>query len=309
MNRNLHVASAGLGINTIAGLILATKKGIIFDAINFANPGKEHPDTYKYLYIINPWLLAHGQPAINVLHQNNNKGQFVGLYNDCINQQMLPSVAYGHKSCSQKFKRAPQDKWCNNWPIAKQCWKNGFKIVKYIFFDIDEGHRTEKDFSDAKYDYCYLLVQHELSRFDCIKIIIDEGLPLPPKSSCTFCPSMKPYEIIELYETQPKEFYDAIIMEINAEGNLLTIKGLGRDFSWWELILAYKYFKFVKRSNNAFIQIPFRIKKMVNKAYKSIRNSQKRPINIKKQLKTKQADTVVCNLFTNNIHQSCDCMT
>src|SRR5690606_134679 len=98
---------------------------------------------------------------------------------------------------------------------------------------------------------------------------INAGLPLPPKSSCTFCPSMKPFEIIELYEENRPEFYDAIEMERNASENFGSIKGLGRDWSWWDLIKAYRYLKLIKRYKSVGINIP----KSITKLMKKVNNS------------------------------------
>lgn len=304
--RDILYGTFGGGVNTIAGLIKATKLGIRFDYIVMADPGKENPDTYEYREYFNEWLIAHNQPIVTIVKQKNYKGDFIGLYNNCINEEMLPSIVYGHKSCSQKYKKAPQDVFCNNTPAIRDCWKAGYKVQKYMWYDFDEDHRTGKDYSDEKYQYHYLLVDLEIDRFGCIQIIIDEGLRLPPKSSCTFCPSMKPYEIIELYETHPKEFYDAIYMERNAEGNLLTIKGLGRDFSWWDLILAYKYFRFVKR-HNSMAPIPKKILKMVKKIHRSVEGTKKAKVKIIIN-NNKTAKEMTCDMFKTRVDAPCDCM-
>lgn len=302
---DLNYATYGGGVNTIAGIIKATKIGIKFQYIVMADPGKENPLTYEYIDYFNKWLITHDQPTVTIVKQKNFKGEFVGLYQNCINEEMLPSIVYGHKSCSLKYKAAPQDVFCNNEPLIRECWGNGGRVIKYMWYDFDEDHRTKKDHSNSKYLFKYLLVENEIDRFGCIQIIIDEGLILPPKSSCTFCPSMKPYEIIELYESNRKEFYDAISMERNAEGNLLTIKGLGRDFSWWELILAYKYFKFIKRHKTANVKMPKRILKMIIKINRSVAGANKRPVKISKH---KTATEITCDLFRTRVDAPCDCM-
>jgi hypothetical protein len=296
----------GGGVNTIAGLIYATKLGIKFDFIVMADPGKENPGTYEYREYFNKWLVAHGQPEVTVVYQKNFKGEFVGLYQNCLNEGMLPSIVYGYKSCSLKYKAAPQDVFANNNEAIRACWKSGYRVQKFMWYDADESHRA-KDYSNNKYLLRYLLVENDIDRFGCVQIIIDEGLRLPSKSSCTFCPSMKPFEIIELYETHYKEFYDAIRMEDNANSNLLSIKGLGRDFSWWELILAYKYFKLIKRYNSM-KPIPKRILKMVKKINKSVKNSKSASKNVKQNIKNKNAIEITCDLFKSRIDAPCECM-
>lgn len=73
-------------------------------------------------------------------------------------------------------------------------------------------------------------------RDDCVQAIQDAGLPLPGKSSCFFCPSMKKREIRALYHQYPDLLGRALAMEDNARPSLITVKGLGRDFAWRDFI-------------------------------------------------------------------------
>ena len=56
--------------------------------------------------------------------------------------------------------------------------------------------------------------------------------------SCFFCPSMKPREIRALYHQYPELLERALAIEDNAQPNLRTVRGLGRDFAWRDFILA-----------------------------------------------------------------------
>src|SRR5262245_8737979 len=47
----------------------------------------------------------------------------------------LPSFAFGFKSCSLKWKAAPQDNFVKNWQQAIACWRDGQRVVKAIGFD------------------------------------------------------------------------------------------------------------------------------------------------------------------------------
>ena len=58
------------------------------------------------------------------------------------------------------------------------------------------------------------------TRDDCIRQIEAAGLPQPGKSSCFFCPSMKPDEITALREQHPDLFRRALALEDNARKNL-----------------------------------------------------------------------------------------
>ena len=111
-------------------------------------------------------------------------------------------------------------------------------MVKFIGYDAGEGYRSDKvllgDLADRKYSKWYPLMEWGWTRDDCIRQIEAVGLPQPGKSSCFFCPSMKPDEIIALREQHPDLFRRALALEDNARKNLKTVKGLGRNYSWRE---------------------------------------------------------------------------
>lgn len=75
-------------------------------------------------------------------------------------------------------------------------------------------------------------------RTDCIQAIQSAGLPLPGKSSCFFCPSMKRREIRTLYHRYPDLLARALAIEETAMPNLISVKGLGRDWAWRDFITA-----------------------------------------------------------------------
>jgi hypothetical protein len=59
----------------------------------------------------------------------------------------------------------------------------------------------------------YPLREWGLDRAACGRIIVDAGLPLPPKSACFFCPAMKQFEIEQLKVEDPWMYALAIEME------------------------------------------------------------------------------------------------
>jgi hypothetical protein len=75
----------------------------------------------------------------------------------------------------------------------------------------------------------YPLIDLRFSRNDCRKIILEAGLPEPPKSSCWFCPYHRPSYWKELRSEKPELFQKAIDLEkyINGKRN-----AMGRDISY-----------------------------------------------------------------------------
>lgn len=230
------MASYGGGTNSTAELIEYANRGLHIDLILFADTGGEKPHTYKYVEMFSRWLVEHGLPKIITVRKAGN-GET--LEENCLRCHMLPSIAYGFKSCSHKYKIQPQDKYCNNWRPAKDEWKAGRKIIKLIGYDADEEHRAKIP-EDNKYIYKYPLVEWDIGRDECIKVIEDAGLCLPGKSACYFCPSSKPTEIRQLANNYPKLMERALIMESQAK--LISVKGLGRGFAWADLLRQSEMF-------------------------------------------------------------------
>lgn len=230
--KNLIVVSYGGGTNSKALLVGLFERSIRPDLILFADTGAELPETYIDIQDTSEWCVSIGFPNIITVQQVNQYGDKITLEQKCIEGKMLPSIAYGYKSCSLKFKRYPQDKYINNWPPAIQHWRQGGKVIKLIGYDADEERRA-KILSDNKYDYQYLLIEWGWGRDECVAAIKRAGLNQPGKSACFFCPSSKKNEILQLKSKYPALMLRAITMEDNAE--LTSVKGLGRNYAWRDL--------------------------------------------------------------------------
>lgn len=227
------VVSYGGGTNSTALLVgMVGRDEPAPYAILFADTGGERPATYAYLDTFSDWLIARGYPRVTVVWKVTKDGGRLTLEENCLQQRMLPSVAYGYKTCSQKYKVQPQDKWCNNDPVLTAEWRAGRKVVKVIGFDADEPHRA-KGYPSDKYAYRYPLLDWGWGRHECGEAIRRAGLPLPGKSACFFCPNTKRSEIRDLRQSEPALFARALRLEQNAE--LTAIKGLGRRFAWREV--------------------------------------------------------------------------
>lgn len=230
----LTVASYGGGTNSTAYLIEMVRLGEPVDAITFADTGGERPETYAFVELFSRWLVERGYPAITIVKKG---GRQETLEENCLRLSMLPSLAYGYKSCSQKYKIEPQEKWANNWPPAKAAWKRGEKVTKLIGYDTDESHRAAVP-EDKKYRYRYPLLEWGWGRQECVDAIERAGLPQPGKSSCFFCPANTKPEIMQLRDQHPDLLARALVLESTAvnAGNLSTVNGLGRRLHWGEFI-------------------------------------------------------------------------
>lgn len=235
-----HIVAFGGGVDSTAMVIGLVNNKEPIDLILFADTGGERPHTYDHIERFSKWLSSKGYPEVVVVKRVTKDGELETLEEECHRRKCLPSIAYGFKSCSQKHKIAPQDKYLNSWQPAKDAWAQGLKCVKYIGYDANESHRAENAAKrhDPKYAYRYPLIEWDWDREECLEIIHQAGLTNVGKSACFFCPSSKPKEIVDLYLQYPDLLQRALDMEAQAE--LTSIKGLGRKFSWADVINAHK---------------------------------------------------------------------
>lgn len=201
-------------------------------AMVFSDTGGEKPETYEHVALMSAWLVERGYPSITVIRR---APAIVGdktaatLEEECLMRGQLPGIAYGFKSCSDKWKTQPFRTW-----FKEQGYTDA---VVCVGFDSGEEHRAARgDLYEEPYSKRYPLIEWRMERDDCQDAIEAAGLPQPGKSSCFFCPSSRKHEILALATEHPLLFKRAAAIEAGA--NLTDVKGLGRRFSWREIVQA-----------------------------------------------------------------------
>lgn len=219
--------SYGGGVNTIALLVWLYRHGIRPAAIVMADPGSERRGTVEYRDgVMDEWLRSVGFPAVEVITRAE-EGKRVPrawrletLYDECIRIKSIPSIAFGPKKCSAKYKGDTQRWWAAHQGWALDEWLSGRRVAKVIGYDVDERRRVRNSFPNAweakRFVPWYPLVDAEIDRDGCVELILSAGLPVPPKSACVWCPSNTLDEWIEVRETDPEEFARAVEMSRNA---------------------------------------------------------------------------------------------
>jgi hypothetical protein len=239
------IVSYGGGVNSTALLVEAVRREMRPDVILFSDTGDERPATYAYVRMFSDWLVAHGFPAIEWVRWIRRDGTFepLGLYS--LRTKALPSKAYGFSGCTVKWKQQPLDRRVQSDPNVLALWGEGEPIVRWIGFDFDEPRRAERMLEknpqpkqDGRLYYRWEapLYEWKMGREECEASIAAAGLPSPGKSSCYFCPSMKKHEVRALAKEEPELFARALEIEDAARPGLDTVKGLGRSFSWRDLV-------------------------------------------------------------------------
>lgn len=231
------VVSFGGGVNSSAMLIGMRERGITPDLILFSDTGGEKPETYQHIEEMQEWCQRNAMPPIEVVSYSTSRHGT--LENECLNNETLPSKAFGFGGCSVKWKRQPMDKRVEAWAPAKAAWERGEKVTRLIGLHAGEMRRGKIPDTE-QYTYRYPLREWGWVQEDCRQAIERAGLSVPVKSACFFCPAMRKAEVIQLAEQHPDLFERAVEMERNANeaGNLETVKGLGRHWTWENLVAA-----------------------------------------------------------------------
>jgi hypothetical protein len=229
------LACAVGGGRNMAYLLGLYERGIRPDLMTFADTKGEKPGTYSAIERMSNWCQDHFGLPITVLTKNS---MYDSLEDQSLRTKTLPSAAYGWRSCSDKWKIQPQDKHMNNLPTAQALWRNGKKITKALGYDAGETRRGESLKENDKYRFWFPLKEWGWYLEDCKAAFVRHGLPIPPKSACFYCPSSTKVEVIQLSQEHPDLFARAVAIERTAReaGTLQTVKGLGRHWTWEELV-------------------------------------------------------------------------
>jgi 3'-phosphoadenosine 5'-phosphosulfate sulfotransferase (PAPS reductase)/FAD synthetase len=113
-----HIVAFGGGVDSTAMILGLYESNRPIDLILFADTGGERPETYAHIENFSKWLANKGLPEITIVRKVRKDGSLETLEQECHRRKNLPSIAYGFKSCSQKHKIAPQDKFLNHWTLA-----------------------------------------------------------------------------------------------------------------------------------------------------------------------------------------------
>lgn len=234
------VVAYGMGVDSTAMLVGLQQRGVRPDLILFADTGGEKPDTYLYAPIIRQWLRDVDFPDLQVVRYVPPIAPYDTLFGNCWSNSTLPSLAFRKKGCSVKWKRMPQDRIVDHWLPAQDCWANGDRVRKLIGFEAGEERRRYADRGDdPQYDYWYPLMDWELNREACQRLIANTGLPVPVKSACFFCPACKKPELVELAAEQPDLHACALALEGRYRSGKhfrgddpAKVQGLGIRYTW-----------------------------------------------------------------------------
>lgn len=230
--------SYGGGVQSTALLVLAATGRIDFPLFLMANVGddSEHPATLRYVReVAAPYAAANGIELVE-LDRIKRDGSTETLRGRLMkpDSRSLPipvrmsNGAPGTRSCTADFKIKviARELKRRGFTAGRPCHPHKPTIVEDcdrcvqpniatlgIGISVDEIHRANNRRALAWERVTYPLLDLRLRRSDCEQIIAAAGIPVPPKSSCYFCPFHKMGAWEDLARDEPALFDDACRIE------------------------------------------------------------------------------------------------
>lgn len=204
------------------------------DAALFSNVGddSEHPATLRFVRdIAIPWLAERGLPAFElerVRRDGTPETLWERLTREGSRSLGIPirmnNGAPGSRSCTADFKIKVIGKWLKRHGATKD---DPARVA--IGISTDEFERANNKKAEPYERPVYPLLELGLDRMDCENVIRRAGLPVPPKSSCFFCPFHRPLMWSEMRRDEPDLFWRAVGLEqiLNNRQDML-----GKDHVW-----------------------------------------------------------------------------
>lgn len=231
----MRVFSFGGGVQSTAALVLAAQGDLACDAFLFANVGddSESPATLRYVHeVAMPYAAAHGI-ALHELRRVRRDGTTETLYGRLtrpgsksigIPVRLASSGAPANRSCTADFKIRVIAKWCRSHGATPSK-----PAITMLGISLDEWQRMRTDSGISYTRLAYPLIDRRLYRQDCRNLIAGAGLPIPPKSSCWFCPYHRLTTWRDMRDHEPDLFAKAVDLEAMLMARLRAISKRPND--------------------------------------------------------------------------------
>lgn len=216
----IRAFSYGGGVQSTAALVLAAQGIIDYPLFLFSNVGddSEHPGTLRYVRdVAMPYAQAQNIELME-LRRVMRDGTRRTLLQETLDENLasipvplrMSNGMPGMRSCTKHFKVKV---------IAGETKNRGATpanpAVIGLGISIDEWQRVGTATGATWQRVEYPLIDLRLDRAACVSIITRAGLPVPPKSSCWFCPFKRPSEWQRMKVEEPGIFMNAVVFELD----------------------------------------------------------------------------------------------
>lgn len=222
-----RVISLGAGVQSTAMALMAAHGEIepMPDCAIFADTQWEPSPVYRHL----EWLSGEGVlpfpiHRVSIGSMRDELVKFGGLKGSGIMAPLYTksrkdgSLGILRRSCTDRLKIVPILRHIRELAGIKAGTKAP-AVEQWMGISLDEKSRTKRSLEHWKVNR-YPLLEMRMRRSDCLEWMKRNGYPEPPKSACVGCPFRSNARWLELKETDPEGFADAIrIDEAIRDGN------------------------------------------------------------------------------------------
>jgi hypothetical protein len=203
----------------MSALVLAAEGRIDFPLFVFSNVGddSENPGTLRYVEeYAKPYAAEHGIELVEVHRVMQRTGETRTLMQDLTRPGSkslkipvrMSNGAPGTRSCTATYKIEQ---------VGRELKRRGATpenpATIGIGISVDEIHRANNRITEPHERIVYPLLDLGLRRTDCARVIREAGLPVPPKSSCFFCPFHRPETWHDQRRNEPELFEKSCQLE------------------------------------------------------------------------------------------------
>lgn len=156
----------------------------------FADTRDEEPETYEYIdNVFRPWLRKRGRVLETACADEGVIEKF---------ERLRVTGSRIIRTCTIEAKIKP---------VRRHILAHGTgDDVQLIGIDAGESHRMASPANPGELARVRPLVDANIDRDECVRIIEAAGLPVPPKSGCWHCPFKRAAQVIQLAIHRPCDF-------------------------------------------------------------------------------------------------------
>ncbi|MET8571840.1 phosphoadenosine phosphosulfate reductase [Streptomyces sp. NPDC004783] len=234
---SIEVFSYGGGQQSNAALVLSAQGLLPYKKFLFCNVGDDSEDPRTLEYVRNvaiPYAERHGLEIVELRRVMKRTGEERTLYQQVMRPSRTIDIpmrmdngAPGNRNCTKDQKLLVILR-----ELARMGATEAAPATVGVGISLDEMHRATNRRRSPIERITYPLLEMGLRRTDCQRIILEAGLPLPPKSACWFCPMKRPEEWQNLRRERPDLFAKACHLEatlIERRASLLDRNGKPKD--------------------------------------------------------------------------------
>jgi len=203
----MKIISLGWGVQSMTLAVMAALGDI--EPVDYAihsDTTHERTDTYIYAEKYTKWMEDRGVKVVTVKDESESTkigsvDEYGGVFIPAFTNNGISDGSL-RRQCTGRWKIAPMRRMI-------QKLRNGEPVEQWLGISLDEVQRMKP--ADVKYiSNRYPLIERKMSRWDCKLYLERNGIEIPPRSACVFCPFHSRSEWRDIRDNAPEDWNKAV---------------------------------------------------------------------------------------------------